>query len=452
LRIDVTGSYPSNNQLQVLNELNLREGQKVIGKIISLSTDEALLEIAGRPLQAKVEGNPPPPGSVQMFQVKVDEQGRTILKVVSGNQETNENGLNNNVNLPSKATLQNMITSALVKEGLPPTQENVDQVFRVLQEFQAKYQQLLKPQIVAFVLAQKWPVTPGTLLTAWVFQDRGLRDSLWNTLKDSLPEGEEAEALAKLFQDINPDLPGIEEKLKNLLGLKLRDIFEKLADPNRPAKPETQGMPGKEAGEVKQPAPEKNQIVKPEEQRADENTKLPGELRKALTQVKPETQPSVAAERKTAVTPERLGIAAREKIETVLEQNLVVSRSIFKENSPNGNSNLIPLLVRDSQDMLHECQIKWKEEKNSRNDGTIDQIIYLTIPTENMGDIKMAVRSGKANTQISFKVISEEVKRYLQQHAIELKESVKSNNVNIAVSLGNSHELSPDIAGVDIWM
>lgn len=457
MKIDGSGLNIPTNQFQIIGDLNLREGQTLIGKIISHSLDQALLEIAGRPLEAKVEGDLPPAGSTQMFQVKFDDQGRVILKVLTGNPESASGNTNASFSFPSKAALQNTIVAALTREGLVPTKENVETVYHSLQEFQAKYQLPVKPQIIAFVLAQKWPVTPQTILVSWVYQDRGLRDELWNTLKGFLEQEPGAEVLAKLIQNLQPDAAGIEEKIKSLLGNKLGDLLEKLAELCRSPKTEAPVLKGQNLPAGKFPAPGNGNVANQstnsqQRQNPVENTGHPKDLNTGVSLQAMAQKPGLTGETKVSHSPVRIENANQEKIETVLEQNIALNKTILKNDAGTSPNTLVPLLIKDSRNMLHECLIKWKEEKNSRNDQVTDQILYMTIPTENMGDIKLALRTSGINTQINLKTGSEEIQKYLQQHLDELKESVGRQAVTVTFTSDLSGELSPEVTGVDLWM
>ena len=41
-------------------------------------------------------------------------------------------------------------------------------------------------------MAQKWPVTPATTLTSWVYQEPEVRELLWNKLQEAMPKAEVA--------------------------------------------------------------------------------------------------------------------------------------------------------------------------------------------------------------------------------------------------------------------
>jgi hypothetical protein len=490
----INGSnFSSVNQLQLLTELNLKEGQKVIGRVISLSTDEALLEIAGRPIQAKIEGNPPPAGSTQTFLVNTDEQGRVILKVLQNPSETSsENLKGNSVSLkadpdPEAANIRKSIVSALTKDGLPPTNENVDKVARYLQDFQAKYQQPLNPKVFTFIMAQKWPVTPATVLASWVHQDPEARDVLWDKLQDSLPEQETAGFQAKLVVNMQSNVPEIADKLKSLVGLKLQGFLDKLSELLQQSKsssqPNTNSSTNTTPSKILLPNELKAQLLstikneltakpKPEQQPATDGIQqsrvdsksIDSKLQKATTnkgvllnQAKSDSEVTIVKGQATTanvkdVLPEKTIEPHQEKIGSILDQNISINKAILKETAVNGSSNLIPLLVNDSQSTIHECLVQWKEEKSSNNDAANDQVVYMTIPTDNMGDIKLALRIGSGGTRINLRVNSEEVRKYFMQHTTDLKTDISKENTMISVNLNENEDLCPSVRGVDLWM
>lgn len=505
LRIDGPNIFPAlNNQLQLLNELNLKEGQKIIGKIINLFNNDAMLEIAGRPLQAKIEGtlldgNPLLVGTTQTFLVNTDDQSRIVLKIISNTPENteivnNSTGSTNDTtpfvgksavpgfNNASLDQQQKVVAAALNKEGLSPTNENVSKVMRYLQDFQIKYKQPLDPQVVTFIMSKKWPVTPGTILASLVFQDQGVRNLLLNTFQNALPDKAATSVFTKYLLNMNSESPEIQEKLQNSVDFKMQDLLEKLSDLMQQAKtnPQPKTNPtqlseksfiineiktllqssGKNlTAEDPKPKSKEQTPTIPEKTQFLGNAGLNGKQQLPLTtkipsinQAKLETIAMKTKSDPELTDSEEKSVGLPVKVQTVLDQNIALNKAILKETAVNGSSNLIPLLVNDSQTNIRECMIKWQEEKNETNNGKADQVVYMNIPTENMGDIHLALRVGANGTKINFRVFSEEIRKYLLQHTNELKQSLPQDNPIIAVNLNEKDLSNTEIYGVDIWM
>lgn len=460
-----------------VEELNLRDGQTIVGKVISTSADEALLEMAGRGLQAKIEGNPEiEPGAVLKFLVNHDEQGRVLLKVLSNAPETNSS-VNNDFSGKTAIdpNLQKAVAAALNKEGISSTPEQIQNYVRQLQSFQSKYQQVLPPQVLASVVALKLPVNPETIMTAWLFQDTDLRDLLWNILQQSSPNQSEAGILARLIFGMSSKPEELQTKLETL-AKQLDSLIRNLN--------------GKPSGA--NPFLSQNRTVSDilfRQLFVGDNTELSPAARQLLTKQTPETalrqfnsdhssDPNLKNSSnqilgRTGAAPElpktplinelkqlisRLTETfgqkdLRDKIEVLLDRNLALNKAVTQDNGINGNYNLIPLLVNDSQNMLHEVLIKWREESNPDKDGGIDQILQMNIPTENLGEIHLSLRTGKNGTHLTFKVNNEEVRKYLLRNLAELKESVNRKDLLIKVAFEpKENDCGSALNGVDLWI
>ncbi|MGE5581118.1 MAG: hypothetical protein ACM3X9_01120 [Bacillota bacterium] len=488
MKITGAGGFSVANPLQLLNEINLKEGQKVVGRIIGLSTDEALLEIAGRPLQAKIEGNPPPAGTTQTFLVATDEQGRVVLKVTPNSAEATAGSARDGNAAPEQSLLSKTIVSFLVKDNLPPTPENVAKVLRYMQEFEAKYRQSLNPKVFTFLMAQKWPVTPATILASWIYQDRETRDQLWTMLQNSLPEKEAAIFKEQCLTSMKAAPSEIQGRLKLLVCQKVPGLFTRLKEllqEQPPEEPRPGGFPASSAFKTlvlgnlslklpsvknnlpTKPAPESRPAAEkahPQPEFSEKTTPPAGTGSGLFRQFIPGSkagniidQPLAAA--KNPSEPQIKDGAAlemnepdQEKLKMVLDQNIAINKAILKENAVNGSSDLIPLLVGDSQSFVRECLIKWREEKSPDKNGVVEQVVYMTIPTVNMGDVNLALRVGPAGARINFRVNSEEIRRYLIRHSSELKETIAAEQTLIAVNLKETVELTSNPIGVDLWM
>lgn len=473
MRINGSNFFSTGNVLSV-DEMNLRDGQKIIGKVISVSTDEALLEIAGRSLRAKIEDAPEvQSGAVLKFMVKHDPEGRVLLKVLVNDQDANANN-SGKVETMVDPNLQKAISLALTEEGLPVTQANIDNFIQLLQSFQNKYQQSLPPQVLAFIAAQKWQVNPETIMTSWLFQDGELRDLLWNLLRLTNTEQSDSCILTRLILNMSSKPEELQTKLQILV--KQLDALVRYLNDNK--------------GDYVIPAGQ-NQTI------ADglfrylliaDDSDLDPFLRQLLSRLKinepirrftpnektdfghkglnlhtknpintsePSKTPifnelkQLASKLAESVSPNSL----REKIEVLLDRNLALNKTILQENSINGNYNLIPFLVNDSGNMLHEVLIKWREEPSEHKGGSVEQVLWMNIPTGNMGVIHLMLRIGPGGTQINFKVDSDSVRKYLMRNLEELKRSVKNKDLIIKVGLAPKEKgFKPAFQGVDLWI
>jgi hypothetical protein len=399
LKIQSPGYYAAANQPELLNELNLKEGQRIIGRIVSLNNDEAVLDLAGRSIHAKVEGFLPPIGTTQTFSVALDEQGRTILRVQLNPQENNSGNDNLKASPAVENTaLQKSIINALNQEGLPATNENIQKITQYIQDFQAKYQQSISAKVFTFIMARKWPVDPATILTSLVFQEPEARDQLWEKLRKTLTEQNTNQTLlSQLNLKKQSNVPEIAAKLKLLTGLNIANAKRSIA-----------------AADFK-------------------------------------TQADIAAKKEPSGADSSDDKTQREKIESILEQNIAVNKSILKETTVSGHFNVIPLLVIDTQSNIRECMVQWKEEKSGANNINSIQTLYMTIPTDNLGDIDLVLRSDSKGTRINLQVNSDAIRRYLTENASELKTMIAGDNTTISIDLKDKIE-NLAAPGVDLWM
>lgn len=462
--------------------LNLRDGQIIIGKVITASTDEALLEMAGHSFAAKIEGDPElESGAVLKFLVNHDQQGRVLLKITSGVQAQEANN-SANVELSGKQVfdpnLQKAITTALTKEGLPATQENIENFTRLLQSFQSKYQQSLPPQILAFITARKLPVNSETIMTGWVFQDTELRNLLWNALRRTGTEQSGTSVLARSIFGMSTKPEEIQTKLETLVKQLTTLIRHANGDQSGAAIPVKQGQTAAD-GLIRQSFLDSNsefsllsrqsltkQSSEPALRQFNQDGSSAPFVKVANNQTLSQTQTAEVSELpKVPIINEIKQLVSkltesfdpkdlRDKIEVLLDRNLGLNKAILQENSVNGNYNLIPLLVNDPQNMLHEIMIKWREESSARKDGSIDQVLRMNIPTENLGEIRLLLRTGSNGTQITFKVDNEAIRKYLVKNLTELKESVnrKDLSINVALEPKENSFNSALNGGVDLWI
>ncbi|HBE77720.1 MAG TPA: hypothetical protein DDW65_08025 [Firmicutes bacterium] len=385
---------PQLKPIQSLQELNLKAGQKIVAKILSNIDDNVVLEIAGRPIKASIEGDIEL-AVIQTFIADTDEQGRIILRVQPSSQgiseasAANENGVAR-ANLPP---IQAVI-SALTKAGLQSTEENVEMVTGYLRDFQTKYGEPVNPNVFTFIMAKGWPVNPSTILAALVYQDPKVREELWNQLQAKQnSSGSKVKLAGIMLSDADP--AKIAGNLRSLTGLNCRELLAQIS---------------------------KKESFTHTQTRSSENTEVKA--------------------------------AAKEKLQTILDHNIGLSKSILRETAANGAANLIPLLVNDSQNMIHECRVQWQwqEEQKKNSQGSRDQLVYITIPTVNLGDINLVLRTGKSGTRINLQVNSEEVRKYFLRHTAELQTELTKDNTVISVKLNEPEYGTPGVQGVDLWM
>lgn len=472
----INGFYPiSNSNIFPVEALNLRDGQKIIAKVISASADEALLEMAGHNIHAKIEGEPEvESGAVLKFLVNHDQQGRVLLKIISNDQPVNNfDNLDTLTKQAIDPNLQKAITTALTKEGLPVNQENLEKFIRLLQGFENKYQQTLPPQVLAFISANKWPINPETIMTAWVYQDTKLRDFLWNLLRQSGSDQSGTNVLARLMLGITSKPEELQAKLETLfkqIETIIRYVNKNESDVPMSARQIEAGANGLFRQSLLKDDAELNQLLR-------QLTTKPTTEAKLRQSTNPNSDPLVKTtnnqtpNRETG-TPELKGslfselkqlvskLASTfeqkdlgEKIEVLLDRNLALTKTDLQENSPNGNYNLIPFLVNDSQGFLHEVLIKWQEQSKGSKDGISEQVLQMNIPTENLGEINLTLRTGRNGTQITFKVDHDFVRKYLLRNLAELRTNVKGKNLLINVALEAKGNLSSSTNnGVDLWI
>lgn len=470
MRINGPNYFTTGNVVSV-DELSLRDGQKIIGRVISASTDEALLEMAGRSLRAKIEGAPEvQPGAVLKFMVKHDPEGRVILKVLANEQDINHPGKVENVVDPN---LQKAISYALTKEGLPANQTNIDRFLQLLQSFQSKYQQSLPPQVLTFISAQNWQVNPETIITSWLFQDGELRDLLWNLLRRTNSEQSDSGLLSRLILNMSAKPEEVQTKLQTLV--KQLDTLVRYLHDHQDYEISNGQHQTTADGLFRHLLAAKDSDLEPSLRQLLEKLKT----NKPLNQFSPNEKTdfghkSLNPHTKVETTALKLSQSPlfsefkqliakladsvnsntiREKIEVLLDRNLALNKAILQENSINGSYNLIPLLINGPDDLLHEMLIKWREEPNEHREGKVEQVLWMNIPTENMGEIHLMLRNGAGGTQINFKVDNDSVRKYLLMNVEELKRTVNKEDLVIKVGLvAKEKNFESTFQGVDLWI
>jgi len=472
--VKINGSnFIAASKVVSVDELNLRDGQKIIGRVISTSTDEALLEMAGRNLRAKVEDAPEvQSGAVLKFVVKHDPEGRVILKVLANDQGANNSGKVNNMGEPN---LQKAISMALTEEGLPVTQANIDKFAQLIQSFQVKYQQALPPKVLAFINAQNWQVNPETIMTAWLFQDDELRDFLWNLLERTKTGQSDSSLLTRLILNMSAKPEELQTKLQTLVK-QLDALIRYLHDHKSNFSTSTGQNQTVNHGlfrhlltandsdldpllrqlmagfKTKEPLRQFN----PNEKDALNQKNINLRTKDQLTTSLEVSKTSIFNELKQLIAKLNESVNSntlREKIEILLDRNLALNKAVLQENSINGNFNLVPLLINDPQNMLHEVLIKWREEPSEQKEGTVEQVLGMNVPTDNMGVIRLMLRTGPGGTRISFKVDNDSIRKYLIGNLEELKKNVNKKDLIIKVGLmPKEKDFGPVFQGVDLWI
>jgi hypothetical protein len=453
VRINGSNFISAGNVVSV-DELNLRDGQKIIGRVISASTDEALLEMAGRCLRAKVEDAPEvQSGAVLKFLVKRDPEGRVLLKALANDQEANNSGKTGNMVDPN---LQKAIAMALTEEGLPVTQGKIDNFAQMLQSFQAKYQQALPPKVLAFINAQNWQVNPETIITAWLFQDDELRDLLWNLLDRTNTGQSDSSLLTRMILNMSAKPEELQSKLQTL-AKQLDALVRYLNDRKSNSMIAAGQKQTVNHGLLRHLITADDSDLTPFLRQLTAGLKTNESLRQFNPNEKSElSKTPIFNELKQLASKLNESVnsnALREKIEVLLDRNLALNKAMLQENSISGNFNLIPLLINDPQNMLHEVLIKWREEPSEQKEGTVEQVLGMNIPTDNMGVIRLMLRTGPAGTQINFKVDNNSVRKYLLRNLDELKKNVNNKDLIIKVGLTpKEKDFGPAFQGVDLWI
>ncbi|HEX3048242.1 MAG TPA: hypothetical protein VHY08_26050, partial [Bacillota bacterium] len=160
-------------------------------------------------------------------------------------------------------------------------------------------------------------------------------------------------------------------------------------------------------------------------------------------------KPNSLPESRNSGTSGKLNEAEQQKIGATLDQNITLEKSLNSGQQP---GCIIPFLVQDSNGRLHQYSIKWQEEQNSKTGAKTGEILYLSIPTENLGEIHLNLRIGGAGgIRVNLKVGSEEVRKYLLCHTEDLKKTLGQDSTIITVNTGLNQVIGSD-SGLDVWM
>ena len=360
---------------ELAGQLGLKDGQQIVGRLLGTSQNEALLQLAGKTIPARMEGTQLAAGTMALFRVSLAANGTVKLKVVA--ELNGAETVAKFRELTADPRLLPAVCAALQEYGLPVSMENIAKVLENRSVFENILSQPLAPQGLAFLLKQQLPLTMRTILLAWLYQDRDLRNYLWNTLRNS-PVVKTNPALLPKVIDLS-DVP---------------------------------------AGAV-QPEVIVNQT--PEEA-------APGTL--------------------GPQSPETLSEGEALQLKTLLEQSANLER-LVNASSADGTEVTIPLLVKGNSDSVEEYRVQWREKLSDAAQPERETLIRLAIPTENLGEIHLAMLVSATRFRIGFKVESGMIRDYFLQYLPDLQRAL-GIQAQIAVSLQDPANNSD--SRFDLWM
>jgi hypothetical protein len=371
-------------------QLGLKDGQKIIGRIVESGPGEVLLQLAGKIVAAKLEGEPVPQGALVLLGVSLPQEDRIELKVIENLAQPAEG--REDLRLPVSAgdpRFRTLISAALKEFGLNDSAQNIEKLVNVIKAFESQYQQLPDPKVFTFLLGKNWPVTPGMVLFSWLYQDRNLRKILWNLL-DRSPWIRSNPLLQPRVLDLGAEAP----------------VFSGTG-------------------------------VNPE-------SELFGPDEPIMEQASPDVRELQTPGSKTTYSPEEIG-----KLKTVLEKSLLLAKAGNGQDRPTGAETLVPFLVRTPERTLREYVVRWKEKSNQTEGGAKEEAVRLVIPTENMGEVALRMLVSSKKVRIGLKVMSGPVKDHITRNLSDLRTTV-GPEAQIAVSIVATK--SDNESRMDLWM
>jgi hypothetical protein len=380
-----------------LGELGLKDGQIIVGRILGITTDEVLLQLAGKTLTAQLEGRPLLPGAVARFAVTVADSGQVVLKVLADHGESpGETAPTLAMRYFTDETeLKTAIMAAYRHLGREGTPAQIDQICRDLRSFVALHGKTPPPEVLVWLRTQNWPVTSGTILLAWLYRDQQLRNLIWTRLQWIA-------------------------KLKNQ-----PELLPPVCDGDQyPPQAETTGC-----------------------QKA-----IPTGARNALGNG---TRPALVMTHDFQTMPDPLlhsGVAGEdrsvwEEVRPLLEQSCNLDRTTA---DPSCSEAIVPFLIRTATGLVGELRLKWSARPaNGSNPDEREELLRMVIPTEKLGEIRLTVRLTVHKTQINLKVASPEIQAYLQRHLAELKGQL---NKDTYIVVGLTPMSNDNETKVDLWM
>jgi hypothetical protein len=188
-------------------ELNFKEGQRIVGRVINSSPAGVLLEVKGNRFSVAVEGPPPSTGWTAFIVKEVTPERVLLTPVIFPNEQSAVDWI------PLELFLRDdRISAGLLREKLPITASNHAKLDTLLNAFTSKTGFTPGATTFAYLLARDWPLTPGTILTAWIATDQRLRNMLWNSLQPKLlpnmvihPTDISETILARILTQLKPD-------------------------------------------------------------------------------------------------------------------------------------------------------------------------------------------------------------------------------------------------------
>lgn len=379
---------PAPSGLDTLTQL--KEGQRIMAKIASVSREKVLLEIAGNTIEARNEGTSVTPGSVFLFTVKLAENGRIELKILANLSETGQN--------PDQSSqdANQILMGALKEEGLPSTPTNLQTLNRILSEIQLKLNILPLPKTAAFLMARNMPVTLENCIIAWVQTDRQLRDYWWNQLERA--GWLDPQQIMQFSKDAD-------------------HIFKWLSKNAR-------------------------QSVREQSQAGQQISETESFREKVILD-----QASDDADQPKAGKPAR-DSARWNKITELLTRRPSEGpgQENIRTNQDSSRNGLF--LVRDTQSRIHELVIEPDRKRDNREYGIPGQTLRLLIPTENLGEIEVLLSQNTQSPRIHFKVESDGVKEFLWREIGRLQEIIGSK---IQIGIETLPHRTEN-GGMDLWM
>jgi hypothetical protein len=380
-----------------LGELGLKDGQTIVGRILGSTADEVWLQLAGKTFTAQLEGRPLLPGAVARFAVTVTDSGKVVLKVLPGHgapQSGETAPPLATTHFADETDLKNAIAAAyrhLGREGVPT---QIDQICRDLRSLAAQYGKVPPPEVLVWLKTQNWPVTPGTILLAWLYRDQQLRNLIWTRLRWIAQLQNQPELLPPVWD---------------------WDQFAPRA--------ETTGA------QTAMSAGVRNRLGE-------------GALYDPLMTDDFPTMPDPLLHSKDAGADKSVWKAVR----PLLEQSANLERTAV---DPNCSASVVPFLIRTATGLVRELRLQWSAKPAHGNPAEREELLRMVIPTEKLGEIRLTLRLTARKTQINFKVASPAIQAYLQRHLTELKGLLNEDTFIVVglIPVSNDNETK-----VDLWM
>jgi hypothetical protein len=376
-----------------LGELGLKDGQNIVGRIISMTDHTVLLQLAGKTLTAQLEGRPLSPGTAALFGVTLAKSGQVELKVLS-NLTPAELTPESEAVLNSAGN-QAALVAACRKLGWAGQAGQLGEIDREIRLFAARHGQTPPVELFVWLKMQNWPMTPGAILLAWLYRDQELRNLIWTRLRWLAQVKQEPEILPPVLE---PD----------------------------------QSLPVPES-----PSPAGAADIS--FSRENSGASHPELAAERLDEADPLLQPQVLRENRSGW----------EQLRPLLEQSANLGRLVANTDS-SAVTAVIPFLIQTSAALVTELRLEWSAE-SSRQGGSDEreELVRMVIPTENLGEIHLVLLVGREKTRINLKVASPAVRDYVDRYLAELKSQLNGPS-QIGVSLISRP--NSDETKVDLWM